>query len=55
MITIVNKKIFIDDVQVTDPEMIGYALLDFAETIEDDDSFSIVLVEKDVFVDKKSA
>lgn len=49
MIEIINGKIFIDGKESVDPVLIGYALLDFAETIEND-GLKIELKEMDVFV-----
>lgn len=37
MISINNGFVFIDGKQTTNPELIGYAMLDFAETLENDD------------------
>lgn len=50
MISINNGAIFIDGVRTTNPELIGFAILDFAETIEND-GFEIVLKDADVFVE----
>lgn len=48
-ISIINGKVFIDKVETTDPELIGYALLDFAQSLEDD-ALVIELKHEDVFV-----
>lgn len=50
MISINNGAIFIDGKQTTNPELIGYALLDFAETVEND-GIAITLKDQDVFVE----
>jgi hypothetical protein len=50
MISINNGAIFIDGKHTTNPELIGYALLDYAETIEND-GIAITLKEQDVFVE----
>lgn len=50
-IEIVNNRIFIDGKETVDPVLIGYALLDFAESIVDGDKFKITLKESDVFVE----
>jgi len=42
--------ILIDNVMATNPEYIGLALLDFAETLENDGK-AIVLKDADVFVE----
>ncbi|WP_294733351.1 hypothetical protein [uncultured Flavobacterium sp.] len=52
MITINNGAIFINGTQTTDPELIGCAVLDFAETTEDD-SYAIHLKDEDVFIENK--
>jgi hypothetical protein len=49
-IEIVNNRIFIDGKETVDPVLIGYALLDFAEST-DGDKFKITLKESDVFVE----
>ncbi|WP_339889831.1 hypothetical protein [uncultured Flavobacterium sp.] len=49
-ISISNGKVFIDGVQTTDAEFIGYAILDFAQSLEDD-GIVIELKEQDVFVE----
>jgi hypothetical protein len=43
MISINNGAIFIDRVHTTNPELIGYAMLDFAESVEND--FSLKDIE----------
>ena len=49
MIEIINGRIFIDGKETVDPTLIGYALLDFAETTQQD-SHSIILKDMNVFV-----
>ncbi|WP_445453102.1 hypothetical protein [Flavobacterium sp. 25HG05S-40] len=48
-IKIISGTVFLDDEPTTDPELIGYALLDFAETVEND-GMTIELRDSDVFV-----
>lgn len=50
IIEIENNRIFIDGKETIDPVLIGYALLDFAEST-DGDKFKITLKESDVFID----
>jgi hypothetical protein len=50
MIGLNNGAIFIDGKHCTNPELIGLALLDFAETLEND-GIAISLKESDVFVE----
>ena len=50
IISINNKAIFLNGVHVTNPELIGLALLDFAETIEND-GLEIHLKDADVFIE----
>jgi hypothetical protein len=50
MISINNGVIFINGEQTTNPELIGYAMLDFAETVEND-GITITLKDQDVFVE----
>ncbi|MBY0486526.1 MAG: hypothetical protein K2P85_04970 [Flavobacteriaceae bacterium] len=50
MIEIINGRIFIDGKESVDPVQIGYALLEFVQTIEDD-GLSITLKNADVFVE----
>lgn len=50
MIEIIKGNIFINGVVTTNPELIGLALLDFAETTAEDILF-ITLKDSDVFVD----
>ena len=45
--------ILIDNVIVTNPEYIGFALLDYAETLENDGK-AIILKDADVFVENVS-
>jgi hypothetical protein len=49
MIEIVNGRVFVEGVETIDPTLIGYALLDFAES-QENDGMKIVLKEQDVFV-----
>jgi hypothetical protein len=49
MIIINNGKIFINGELTTNPELIGFALLDYAETIEND-GLAIELKDSDVFI-----
>jgi ribosomal protein S19 len=50
MIEIVNGCVFVDGVETVSPELIGFAILDFAET-QENDGISIVLKEQDVFIE----
>jgi hypothetical protein len=50
MIEICNGRVFIDGVETVDPALIGYALLDFAES-QENDGIKIVLKDQDVFVE----
>jgi len=50
MIEIVNGRVFVDGKETVDPTLIGYAVLDFAET-QEHDSLKIVLKEEDVFIE----
>jgi hypothetical protein len=50
MIEIVNGRVFVEGVETTDPTLIGLAVLDFAET-QENDNIKIVLKEEDVFVE----
>lgn len=50
-ISINNGKIYINGELSTDAELIGYALLDFSETLEDD-GLAIELKEGDVFINE---
>jgi hypothetical protein len=50
MIEIVNGLVFIDGKETINPELIGLAVLDFAET-QENDGMKIVLKEQDVFVE----
>ena len=49
MIEIVNCRVFVEGVETVDPTLIGYALLDFAES-QENDGIKIVLKDQDVFV-----
>lgn len=50
IIEIVNGRIFVEGKESVDPTLIGYALIDFAETTEND-GLAITLKESDVFVE----
>lgn len=50
MIEIVNGRVYVDGKETVDPTHIGYAVLDFAET-QENDSLKIILKEQDVFVE----
>lgn len=50
MIEIVNGRVFVEGRETTDPTEIGYAVIDFAET-QENDGMKIVLKEQDVFVE----
>ena len=54
-ISIINGKVFINGQESNDAEFIGYAILDFAQSLEDD-GIVIELKDEDVFVNnsKKS-
>jgi hypothetical protein len=47
MIEILNGKIFIDGIETTNPELIGLALLDFADEQAKDDS-KIILIDGEI-------
>jgi hypothetical protein len=49
MIEIVNGRVFVEGKETVDPTLIGYALLDFAES-QENDGMKIVLKDQDVFV-----
>jgi hypothetical protein len=44
MIEIVNGKIYIDKSETTDPELIGLALIDFAESVK---NYKVKVIFKD--------
>jgi len=50
MIEICNGRVYVEGKETVDPIIIGYAVIDFAETQENDD-IKIVLKEQDVFVE----
>jgi hypothetical protein len=50
MIEICNGRVFIDGKETIDPTLIGYTLLDFAES-QENDGMKIVLKDQDVFVE----
>lgn len=50
MIEIVNGRVFVDGKETVDPTLIGYAVIDFAET-QKNDSLKIILKNQDVFVE----
>ena len=47
-IEIKDGRVFVDEKETVDPEYIGYAMLDFAESTQGD-NFNIELKEGDVF------
>jgi hypothetical protein len=49
-IVIEQGRIFIEGKHTTNPELIGLAMLDFAETI-DNDGLSITLKDQDIFIE----
>jgi hypothetical protein len=49
MIEIVNGRVFVDGRETVDATLIGYAILDFAES-QENDGIKIVLKDQDVFV-----
>lgn len=49
MIVIVNGEIFINGLKTNDPQLIGYAILDFAEA-QEVNSAEIVLKEPEEFI-----
>ena len=49
MIEFVNGRVFINGIETVDPTHIGYAILDFAES-QENDGMKIVLKDQDVFV-----
>ena len=49
-ISIINGKVFVEGQETTDAEFIGYAILDFAKSLEDD-GVMIELKDEDVFVE----
>jgi len=50
MIEIVNGRVFVEGKETIDPALIGYEMLDFAETTKQD-ILSITLKDGDVFID----
>jgi hypothetical protein len=50
MLEIVNGRVFVEGVETIDPVLIGYAVIDFAET-QENDNIKISLKEEDVFVE----
>ena len=50
MIEIVNGRIFVNGKETVDPTLIGYAIIDFAES-QENDFRKIILKEQDVFVE----
>jgi hypothetical protein len=50
MLEIVNNRIFVDGVETNNPELIGWALIDFAQS-QDKDGIKIVFKDQDVFVE----
>ena len=47
-ISIINGKVFVEGQETTDAEFIGYAILDFAQSLEND-GLVIELKDEDVF------
>lgn len=50
MLEIVNNRIFVDGVETTNAELIGWALIDFAQS-QEQDGMKIVFKDQDVFVE----
>ena len=50
MIEIVNSRVFIEGKETVDPVLIGYAVLDFAES-QENDGMKIILKDQDVFIE----
>jgi hypothetical protein len=50
MLEIVNNRIFVDGVETNNPELIGWALIDFAQS-QEKDGMKIVFKDQDVFVE----
>jgi hypothetical protein len=50
MLEIVNNRVFIDGVETVNPELIGWTLLDFAQS-QEKDGVKIVFKDEDVFVE----
>ena len=50
VIEIVNNRIFIDGVETNNPELIGWAVIDFAQS-QEKDGMKIVFKDQDVFVE----
>lgn len=50
MVEIVNGKVFVDGVETTNAELIGLAILDYAENQELDGT-KIILRDNDVFIE----
>lgn len=50
MLEIVNNRIFVDGVETNNPELIGWALIDFAQS-QERDGMKLVFKEQDVFVE----
>lgn len=48
-IKIINGQVLVNDQPTKDAELIGYALLDFAESIEED-PMAIELKDQDIFI-----
>ncbi len=49
MIEIVNGRVFVEGKETIDPTLIGYAIIDFAESQENDGS-KIVIKDQDVSI-----
>ena len=50
MIEIVNGRVFVEGKETLDPTFIGCAILDFADT-QENDGMKIVLRDQDVFIE----
>jgi hypothetical protein len=50
MIEIVNGSVFVNGKETVDPSLIGFAVLDFAET-QENDGMAIILKDQDVFIE----
>jgi ribosomal protein S19 len=50
MLEIVNGRIYVEGVETINPELIGWALIDFAQS-QEKDGMKIVFKEQDVFVE----
>jgi ribosomal protein S19 len=50
MVEIVNGRVYVDGKETVNPTLIGYAIIDFAET-QENDFRKIILKEQDVFIE----